>query len=88
MNNELVKLSMDKNLRDTYEGLVNLMYVSNLSSRVLSDVVLSALSSSLVTTLVTIILKDYRCFVTGRNPCLRPLILGKLDVIYCLSSFY
>ncbi|KIM78022.1 hypothetical protein PILCRDRAFT_11480 [Piloderma croceum F 1598] len=27
MNNELVKLSMDKNLRDTYEGLVNLILV-------------------------------------------------------------
>jgi hypothetical protein len=25
MNNKFVKLSMDKNLRNTYEGLVNLM---------------------------------------------------------------
>jgi hypothetical protein len=39
MNNELVKLSMDKNLCDTYEGLVNWMYVSHLSSHVLSDLV-------------------------------------------------
>jgi hypothetical protein len=83
MTNKQVTDTVDKNLRNTYEGLPNLVYVHLL----LYSISLSLLSfpdlfGFRATKLVRTISKACRSLVTGKMPWLMVLIYGMFHFCY------